>query len=144
MANSLAALVLGVACSAAGIRFVQDTTRVFVDAPRSIVPAGHVEQVAIVRKHVAAGSTILYLMDTLDAWQFGLWQRSLYPDYTVVAVVGMQEWKSPAIRALVQKEHVVFAVSAGNPPLNPDFGWQLALPAYPAGIPVILGKLGPR
>jgi hypothetical protein len=133
----VAALVLGVAFWAAGKRTIEDLTITFVQAPRKIVPEGHVDQVKIVRGRVRAGSTIFYLMDQPEAWQLGLWQRSLYPDYVVLPVVGREELRT-------HRASMVFVISAGTPPLDPGFEWQVPLPGYPNNVPAVLGKIRPQ
>jgi len=139
----LAAFVLGVAAAAAVHRSVEDATLVFIHAPHEIVPEGHKEQVKIVKAAVPAGSTLFYLMDVPEAWQLGLWQRSLYPAYIVQPAHGAAQLKEARRQALRDGKKVDFAISAGNPPLNPGFQWQAALPPYPNGIPATLGKLPP-
>ncbi len=126
-----------------GRRSAEDLTLVFVNAPHSIVPPGHVAQVAIFRKIVPKGSTVFYLTDQPEAWQFGLWQRSLYPDYVLLGVTGVAQLNANEFRKIRLDEHIDFALSAGNPPLNPGFDSPVLLPAYPNGIPEVLGKLQP-
>ena len=133
----LAAFVFGVAFYAAGKRSIEDRTLIFVHSPRRIVPEGHVEQVKIVKRRVLKGSTIFYLMDQPEYWQIGLWQRSLYPDYAVLPVVGREELRTNRAR-------IEFVISAGTPPIDPGFEWQVPLPGYPNDVPVILGKLRPE
>jgi hypothetical protein len=133
----VAALVLGVAFWAAGRRTIEDLPLIFVQAPRQIVPEGHVEQVKLVRRRLPKGSTIFYLMDQPEAWQLGLWQRSLYPDYAVLPVVGRDELRTNRAR-------IEFVISAGTPPLDPGFEWQVPLPGYPNNVPAVLGKIRPQ
>jgi hypothetical protein len=139
----LAAFVFGVVFFSMGRRSAEDLTLVFVNAPRSIVPEGHMAQVTIFRNIVPKGSTVFYLMDQPEAWQFGLWQRSLYPDYILLAVTGLAQLNEDGFREIRRDKHIDFALSAGNPPLNPGFDSPVVLPAYPNGIPVVLGKLQP-
>lgn len=142
-AGMLAAFVFGVAFFSIYQRSVEDLTLVFVDAPRNIVPEGHRAQVRIFRSIVPKGSTVYYIMDQQEAWQFGLWQRSLYPDYVVLPVTGLAELHADGFRKVQADKHIDFALSAGAHPLNPGFDSPLSLPPYPDGIPVILGKLRP-
>jgi hypothetical protein len=142
-AGILAAFVFGIAFFSMARRSVEDLTLVFVNAPRSIVPAGHVAQVAIFRKIVPKGSTVFYLMDQPEGWQFGLWQRSLYPDYVLLAVTGVAQLNADEFRKVRLDKGIHFALSAGSPPLNPGFDSPVSLPAYPGGIRIILGKLQP-
>ena len=142
-AGMLAAFVFGVAFFSMGRRSAEDLRLVFVDAPRSIVPAGHVAQVKIFRQAVPKGSTVFYIMDQPEGWQFGLWQRSLYPDYVLLPVTGTAELNADGFRKVRLDKGINFALSAGNPPLNPGFDSPVSLSAYPNGIPVVLGKLRP-
>ncbi len=142
-AGMLAAFVFGVAFSSMGRRSVEDLSLVFVNAPRNIVPEGHVAQVEIFRKVVPKGSTVFYIRDQPEGWQFGLWQRSLYPDYFVLPVTGVAELNADQSRQLRLDKGIDFALSAGNPPLGDALDSPVSLPAYPNGIPVVLGKLRP-
>ncbi len=137
----LAAFVFGVAFFSMARRSAEDLRVVFVNAPRTIVPEGHTEQVTIFRKIVPKGSTVFYIMDQPEGWQFGLWQRSLYPDYVVLAVAGLTQLNTDESRKIRRDKGIDFALSAGNPPLDPGFDSPLLLPAYPGGIPVVLGRL---
>jgi hypothetical protein len=138
-----AAFVFGVTFIAMGQRSVQDLTLVFVDAPRHIVPEGHVTQVEVFKKRIPKGATVFYFMDTSEGWQVGLWQRSLYPDYVVLPVTVTAESRRDEARVLRERNQIDYALSAGRPPLDVGFDWQVLLPGYPNGIPIILGKLQP-
>jgi len=142
-AGMLAAFVFGVAFFSMGRRSAEDLRVVFVDAPRNIVPEGHVTQVKIFRNLVPKGSTVFYITDQPEGWQFGLWQRSLYPDYVVLPVTGTAELNGDRYRNVRLDRSIDFALSAGNPPLNPGFDSPVSLPAYPNGIPLVLGRLRP-
>ena len=139
----LAAFVFGVGFFSICQRSLEDLRLVFVDSPHNIVPAGHLAQVNIFRTIVPKGSTVYYIMDQQQAWQFGLWQRSLYPDYVVLPVIGLANTHADEFRRVRADKHIEFALSAGAPPLNPGFDSPVPLPPYPDGIPVILGKLRP-
>lgn len=142
-AGMLAAFVFGVAFFSICQRSAEDLTLVFVDSPRNIVPEGHVAQVKIFRTIVPKGSTVYYIMGQQEGWQFGLWQRSLYPDYVVLPVIGLANLNADQSGKIRAEKHIDFALSAGDPPLNPGFDSPVSLPPYPNGIPVILGKLRP-
>ena len=140
-ANLLALLVMGVAVNAARERSILDYKLVFHVAPRDIVPDGLKEQVLLVRSYVPVGAVIVYLMDKFEPWQFGLWERTLYPDYTIILVTGMKAFHSAAVQGEIKRAGAGFILSAGKPPLDPGFDWKVVLPPYPNGIPVILGRL---
>ena len=144
LTSVLAAFVFGVAMAAAVHRSVEDLTLIFGHAPYHIVPDGHYAQVKILKTIVPAGSTIFYIMDVPEAWQLGLWQRSLYPDYFVRPIYGSAQLQRTDHQRFREKKGVEYAISAGSPPINPGFQWQVALPAYPNGVPLVLGKLPPK
>ncbi len=137
----LAVITFAVAFSAATLRSYEDLNLLLFSAPAHIVPAGHDQQVRLLRTLVPAGSTIFYLMDNPEAWQLGLWQRSLYPDYRVYPINGLSELRAAPSGRLRREYGTRYVLSAGNPPLNPGFEWQLVLPAYPNAIPTTLGRL---
>jgi hypothetical protein len=134
VAFAAAAFVFGATVVAALTRSTDDFFLVFRDAPRHIVPEGHREQVRIVEQTVPAGSTIFFLTDSPEDWRAGLWERSLYPRYTVVRIAGGAE-------RLPDNREVRYAISAGAPPPDPGFECQTPLPPYPNGLPSILGRL---
>lgn len=144
VANLLAAFVFGVALASAIRRSVEDLTLVFVNAPHEIVPQGHQEQVRFMKTVVPVGSTVFYILDQSEAWQVGLWQRSLYPDYLVIPVHGLAELDTVPFRQLRAEKGVVFSLAAGNPPPDPGFQWKRVLGAYPNSIPTVLGRLPPQ
>jgi hypothetical protein len=144
LASAIAAFAFGVALSAAAHRSIEDATLVFVDAPHHIVPDGHNAQVRLVKTVVPAGSTIFYIMDKPEAWQLGLWQRSLYPDYVVLPIQGLAQLHTAVSRQLRERNRIEYAISAGKPPIDQPFQWQVALPSYPNVVPTVFGKLQPE
>ena len=134
-------LFLGVALVVAVQRSIKDATLVFVDAPRRIVPDGLAEQVKLFRSVVPPGSTILYITDEPEAWHLGLWQRSLYPDYKIVPIQGRSQLHAIQGKKRQGGFRVNYALSAGNPQIDPPFQWKQELPQYPNGITTILGRL---
>src|ERR1035438_5342437 len=121
LASVLAAFAFGVALSAAAHRSIEDATLVFVSAPHHIVPDGHDAHVRLMKTVVPTGSTIFYIMDKPEAWQLGLWQRSLYPDYVVLPIQGLAQLHTARSRQLREENRIEYAISAGNPPMNPPF-----------------------
>ncbi len=140
-AGLLASVVFGAALYCAARRSVEDLTYIFRSAPRQIVPEGHDVQVQIVKRHVPQGETLFYFMDKPEAWQFGLWQRSLFPGYVLIPVRESAQIHSEMVRVLEARHHVRYALAAGSPPPNLSFSWKVPLPEYPNGIPTILGRL---
>ena len=144
LTSAVAVLVFGVAVSVAVRRSIEDLTLVFVHSGRQIVPEGLDAQVKIMRRVVPTGSTIFYILDKPEAWQLGLWQRSLYPDYVVLPIQGLAQLETAEAHRLREANRIEYAISAGQPPVNPAFQWQLVLPLYPNAVPTILGKLAPE
>ena len=139
--SCILALVVGIsALTAAARRSVEDIALIFRDAPLQIVPEGHKAQVQIVRSYVPRGARLLYLMDKPEAWQLGLWQRSLYPDYVVIPVreAGLS---SPEAELLRLRHHIRFALATDSASSSPIFIWRTELPEYPNGIPLVFGRL---
>ena len=140
-AGALAVVVFGSVLFAAARRTRADLTLIFRNAPLHIVPPGHVLQVRIFESMVPRGSTVFYITDKPEAWQLGLWQRSLYPDYVVIPVGSSAQFDTPAYRSARARYLVRYAIAAGNPPPAVRFDWETELPTYPNGIRCVLGRL---
>lgn len=134
-------MVLGCSLYAAGLRSFADFTLVFRDAPRRIVPEGHDLQARIVRSRIPPGATILYVMAGQEAWQFGLWQRSLYPDYVLIPIRDFTAESAGQLKQLQAAHHIRFVLAAGTPPPAVPCGWMMTLPPYPHSVPITFGTL---
>lgn len=140
-AAALACVVLGSSLHAAGLRSIADLTLIFDNAPLRIVPEGHVLQTRIVRSRIPPGDTILYVMPDQEAWQFGLWQRSLYPDYVLIPIRDFTPESAGALKRLQAAHHVRFVLAAGTPPPAVPCSWMMTLPPYPYSVPITFGLL---
>jgi hypothetical protein len=143
MAATAASLIFVVGLYVAVQRARFDRTAVWVWAPATVFPEGHLQQVKVFRNKVPPGSTVFYLEDKPEGWQFGLWQRSLYPDYVVIRVFEANQIHNSAYEALRRGKSIRYALSAGSPPPDPGFISKFTLPAYPGGIPIAAGELQP-
>jgi hypothetical protein len=142
VACSLLSVLFGSVLLSAARKSHEDLTVIFVYAPRKTVPDEHVEQVKIFKSWVPSGSTVFYIMSQPEAWQFGIWQRSLYPDYSVIPVYDSRKVAAADFEALRSRHRVRYALSAGHPPMVTSFAWQIRLPDYPHSIPIVLGRFG--
>jgi len=135
----LGALVMASSLYVGTRRSVQDLTVAFRDAPPEPLPPTHVTQVEIVKKRVPKGSAIIYFMDRPEVWQFGLWKRSLYPDYLLIPIAGtalINSAQFDALRYRYQIRYVLLAAAS-----LPRLRWSVPLPAYPNGRPMALAEL---
>ena len=112
-------------------------------APRRIVPPGHETQVWAFRQIVPPGSTVLFLMEQDEAWQIGLWQRSLYPDYLLLSEKSLAQMSSAAVQKLRSTKAFEYVLSQGARPLRAGLIEIRVLNPYPGSIPIILGRLPP-
>ncbi len=102
---------------------------VFQSSPREIVPPGLIAQVDSFRRLVPKGSFVIYLMDRPDAWEFGLWKRALFPDYTILPVADPKVLDSAWARTFRSRHQVRYVILAGSS--LPSIVEKAALPEYP-------------
>ena len=140
-ANLLALAFLAAAVHAALARAQADKMVVWVWTPLRVTPDGFRVQADTFRSRVPKGSALFLIQDVWDPWQFGLWQRILYPDYVVISIPGTFIVNSPDYKRLRQQYRVEYAISAGTEPPDPGFAWRIDLPDYPGGVKAIAGKL---
>ncbi|HEY2014540.1 MAG TPA: hypothetical protein VGH38_13610, partial [Bryobacteraceae bacterium] len=136
---SLAVLVMSASLYVGVRRGIHDFTVIFHDASPYALPPAHVAQAEIVKERVPRGSTILYLTDQPETWQFGLWKRSLYPDYLLIAVAGTALLTSPQFAELRYRYQIRYVLLAGIS--LSGVRNRLQLPDYPGGIPIALAEL---
>ena len=133
-AVALVILILSVA-HAFTLRFLHERR----DGLRTGSIDGVGKQVALVKEVVPAGSVLLYIDPSDEAWQFGLWQRLLYPRNVVVHATSASE--GGRVRDRYRKSRPIrFAIvtqsSAGH---IPNLRNLVPLPDYFGGIPISLG-----
>jgi len=140
MLSLSAACVFAMAVFSAALRLDQDRRNTLVYAPYQIVPEGQARLAQWVKDKAPKGRTLLYVTDDIDYWQFWMWQRLLYPDNRLVAILRKQVHSSEfhSLRNNYQIDHVLL-VGKTRPQL--DFKWQVASPAYLSTAPVTLGEL---
>jgi hypothetical protein len=139
VSTSIAALVMGSSLYVGARRSFLDLTFIFRDASPRALPPTHVTQVEIVKKRVPKGSVVIYFMEQREVWQFGLWKRSLYPDYVLIPVTGSAVLGSPEFEALRRRYQVRYVLLAGASLSR--VSRNIALPDYPVGIPIALAEL---
>jgi hypothetical protein len=100
---------------------------------------GHLQQVETVRRHVPPGSTILYVDDQEDAWNMGLFRRSLYPDYVLLPATSGQEIRARRQRNPRPDYPVRGAIVTRRYQGERDFTVGIPLPENSVGVPVDLG-----
>jgi len=112
-----------------GVANLVDTFRiVFRDAPYDVVPAALRKEANFVKHRIPTGSALVYVMRSPEHWQSRLWHRLLYPS-PVLFLENDLETTGPAFRNLRVRYDVRFALSVGNPPLDPGFQWHVVFPA---------------
>jgi len=134
-----AAAVMGSSLYVAARRSAADLTMVFHDAPATVVPAGLLARVEFVKTRVPKGSLIVYFMDRPEVWEFGLWKRSLYPDYLVLPATDRWLLQSAPFQALRYRYNARYVLLAGAS--LPGLRDAVALPDYPGGQPMSLATL---
>jgi len=92
-----------------------------------------------VRSQMPPDSPLLLVVSEPDAWADGLWQRALYPN--PIFLVYKEDLGTPEDHELRRKYGIRFAVSIGNPPLNPAFRWQRPLPDWTGAGQVAFGEV---
>jgi len=135
----LAASVLAYCVYIAGKSSLREYKIVRLYSPGFVLPPAHVTQVEMVKKIVPKGSTLFYYMAKGEFWQFGLWKRSLYPDYIVLPVVGLGVFNSTQVQWFRQKHAVRYALIAGTPP--PGITGEIDLPNSANGSSMALAEL---
>ena len=108
--------------------------------PPVALPPMHVTQVEMVKKIVPKGSLLFYYMPQPEPWQFGLWKRSLYPDYVVLPVVGLKQLASPQVQTIRRRHDVRYVLIEGAP--LDGVNHPMKLPDYMHGKPMTLAELG--
>ncbi len=98
-------------------------------------------QVRAVEARLPPGAAVLHVSAQQEGWFSRLWQRALYPDHKTIVV---QPWNMPRLAEFRAKYATRFAISAGNPPLDPGYQWMVDLGPVP-GLPGVtwFGELRP-
>ena len=141
IAYCLAAIFL-LALAQAGTRAAVKQLRSSIESYRShnrLIPVGVERGAAYVRSQMPPDSPLLLVVSEPDAWADGLWQRALYPN--PIFLVYKEDLGTPEDHELRRKYGIRFAVSIGNPPLNPAFRWQRPLPDWTGAGQVAFGEV---
>ena len=137
---SIAVIVMASSLYIAARRSIADLTVTFHGSAPQTVPAGMLTRVEFVKRRVPKGSLIVYYTaDPPDNWEFGLWERSLYPDYLVIPITDRALLRTKQFESLRYRYNAQYVLLA-NASL-PDVRDSVPLPDYPGGIPVTLAKL---
>ena len=137
---SIAAAFMASTLYIAARKSVQDFTLVFHQASLRAVPEGLMTGVDMVKRRVPSRSLIVFYMSQPEKWEFGLWQRSLYPDYILIPVENRAFFRSAEFRKLRDRYGVRYALVAGPPP--PEVHNRILLPRYPGGNRISVAELG--
>ncbi|HWB96813.1 MAG TPA: hypothetical protein VG672_08930, partial [Bryobacteraceae bacterium] len=112
------------------ISFLNTTVGVFRYGPKASIAPELSQYVSRIRKVIPSGEAILYVGSSPEYWFSRLWQRALYP-IPAFLVLGPDELRSPKIRTIRTRHTIRYAVSTGNPPLDPGYKWHTSWPAVP-------------
>jgi hypothetical protein len=118
------------------IRAADEVKVVFTWAPRKVVPAKVVEQIAEIRSKIPCGAALAYVDPNQDHWHFGVWKRALHPGNILVPAGAEAE-----LMAAREQLGVRYVLAVGDRP-----GWLRIQPlaslgGYPGGAPAVLGSL---
>jgi hypothetical protein len=137
---AIAVLVMASSLYIAARRSIADLTAMFHNSAPQTVPAGMVTRVEFVKRRVPKGSLIVYYMDDPpDSWEFGLWERSLYPDYLLIPITGRALLRSKEFETLRYRYNAEYVLLANSS--LPGLRDSVPLPDYPGAIPITLAKL---
>lgn len=140
-----AVLLISVRIGARG--FLWDLKAAFGDSPRHTIPPEIEAHVASLRGRIPPGESLFYVGNRQppDPWFSRLWQRAFYPTRVVIFdaeknpdVSDLPPQPRPAELERLRKSYAIrYAISAGNPPLDPGFASREELapiPYYPYAI----------
>jgi len=137
---TVAVLVMASSLYIAARRSIADLAVMFHNSPPQTVPAGMVMRVEFVKRRVPKGSLIVYYMeDPPDSWEFGLWERSLYPDYLLIPITDRALLKTKEFETLRYRYNAQYVLLANSS--LPGVRDSVLLPDYPGGIAITLAKL---
>ena len=143
--HAAAVLVLG-ASALNGIPTLAREVRIaFRDAWPSVFPGEFRGRLIAVQAAVPEGAAFLGVCDEEKnpgaSWYARLWQRGLYPRNPVVVVTGDLR---PGRLAEIRRRHGLrYAISIGDPPLDPGFRWHRDLGVVAGSLRMWFGELGP-
>jgi hypothetical protein len=140
IAASAAVVVMGCSLYVGVVDSLHENKVVFHDAPPDALPPGHVAQIEMFRKLVPKGSVVIYFMPQPETWRFGLWKRSLFPDYIILPVAGSKVLDSPPVVAFRKRHHVQYAILVNTS--LPEAAGVVPLPEYPPRTTTALARLG--
>lgn len=121
----LGAVVLGGGIIAAYLQAREDWTATLRWSPRRLLSPAMQQQVNLVKRALPAGAALFYLNELKnsgEALEFGMWQRSLFPDHMIFALHSVQELGDPKVQALRTQYQISYVLSVGDLPPDPAFG----------------------
>jgi hypothetical protein len=141
LAYLLAAALL-LSLSYPGIRAAASQVSAAIKEYRSkteIVPPAVQAAAAHIRGKVPLGAPLFLVARDPDAWLHGIWLRALYP--SPVFLVYSAQLGTDTYNRLRVQHRIRFAVSIGQPPLNPGFVWSEPVPGFGNNAQVVFGRL---
>lgn len=140
--KAIAVVVVGGAVYFGATSFAREIEMAFQGGRVSVISPQLTDGVLMVKRIAPSGSTIFYISQTPEYWNSKLWQRALYPDVAVILIQTSVEVDGPRLKQLKEKYSVHYALSVGDPPLDPGFRWHHSLPSLPGvGGQTWFGKL---
>lgn len=130
------ALIAGSMLRAYLVTGFEHVKTVYIWAPTSVVPRSFVRQVRNVQDTLPRRAALVYVEQKFDAWQFGLWKRTLYPENMLVHATSQRD-----LLLLKREDAFRYVLIAGPPPTWVGFQPLASFPGSPGGQPVILGAL---
>jgi len=124
------------------VNLIETFQIVFRDAPYSVVPPMLRKEAKFIQERIPPGAALVYVMRSPEPWQSRLWHRLLYPS-PVLFFVSESAEMSPAFPNLKRQHDIRFALSVGEPPLDPGFRWHVVFPAREGYPETWFGELSP-
>ncbi len=99
------------------------------------------KQVAVVRSIVPPGSRLLHVSH--EGYIPASWQRALYPGNPVRFVFQPRDIEPSSLQEIRKHFGARYAISAGDPPVDPGFLWYRVLEPIPGTGQTWFGEIAP-
>lgn len=135
-------ILVGAAALLCGMQAFRRDAAVFAGPPRAFLSPPFRIQLQKVVQRLPPGEPVFHLSAAPEYWYSRLWQRALYPRNDSIVI--QPPLGGDRLRHLRSKYGVRFAISVGDPPVDPGYLWKIDLGPLP-GVPgeSSFGELAP-